>query len=1222
MGVILADFYSGFLAPPNGGTKYRLHTQISLNSQDVNGNASSVHWQTVIEKDRSYAGFYWFTASWNTVVNGTTVLSGSGTGTGSKPDAPWTGWKNWELGNSDITIAHNADGTKTGVAVSGTYVGLNNTWAPGTITLVGALTFDLPPIAQATVPTVTPSPVIIGGVATFNLPRTNSAFTHDLTYVAGTLSGSIATAQATSYAWTVPDVSTGFTGAGPWPIVVTVVTKNGAAVVGTNVVTLMERSVPAAPSLLPHNPKTQFDIRVRQVTWDGTSWAARKQLPMNQITLVENSSATGTCQVAMSGLNSGGFPDYSIIDLDVYDGTNWRFTNHRFYLTRTIDDATDITNTARYEGVELVDYLLARNYVQADLFWDGSTNHAAPTTPGNMLKYALDQAKARGWGPRFNYSFNASVDSNGVPWANAAVSRNFTKGTPVSQMLTGLVDDGLVEYRVHYDSASNGTAWLDVYNAGTGLSFADVGASPIVNLGLAPLSRAPRRSTTESRITAVTVVGDGNAIVTRTSTPFDTTVLGRLEGWVSAPGNTTADPLNAIGDHALRDNGAATAERTFEIQAANLQPQFFPFVIYKTGDWVYRPGLVKDRVAQLTVTKTADNSLSITVVTGSRILSGSATLAKRQAAQTGGAISGGTQVSPNQLDSRIPSGPTINTVTSLGYWTVDGAAKSAVTVTWAPVTTSLNGGPINVTLYEVYSRPTAIGAPWQLRTATSQATVTMDNYDPLLGIDVRVRAQSFDAIYGEFSVDQENIIPAAPGVSIADVNLSNLYTDGVGNIYAVWGGLVGGSAPPSYLNYVVAEVSVNAAAYVQMGTPIVAAGPIIFNPGLFGDFVVRLRGYDRLGNAGTVSSTLAISTVDPHVAPATPVAVTSLTATAGAAWGSTGFLPTAWFDLAWTAPTLDTNGAAISVAGYDVYGLKAGETVERFLTTSATSSVRIPVGNSEQWTFRVKAISNFGGVSLFSASVTATANAAISAAAAPTAPTLSQYAGILQIQWAGGGMVPQIKYVYASISQTLGGTYTRAGMPLIGAGEVDVPGLAPGNYYAKITMVDQLGSAVTSAASALIVLLPITGTTYQTSSLPNTGIKITTGSLTAYNAAGNPTFILNAATGEVFIAPYNAVFDLGATGTLATTGAAVTGIAISSQGSTFNTFINPSGLQIRAGQTPLSWWEADSSDGGLVNFFSPRAAIGTRLRVGDHEMLKEARNGGVGTRIVTRYKGA
>ena len=1215
----MSDFYSGWLAPPNGFAKYRLHLIVNVASQDVNANTTTLNWATVLEKDRSQNGFYGYTAAWSTTVNGTMVMDQ----TGRQPASAWTGWTNWPLGSGSIVVPHNADGTKTGLAVAGAYVGQNTGWAIGTVALVGALTMDLPAIPRATIPTVSPSPAAAGATVTIDLPRAVGSFTHDITWVAGTLSGTVATGAGATQAWTVPSVMGEFPGLATGPIVLTVVTKSGATVIGSKQVTLLARNPPAVP--VPKAPGSagvgQFDVRARLVKFSGTDWSARQQLPANTVQLVAPLSATATCSISLSKLNAVDFTDYSIVDIDVFNGTDWVFTNHRFVLSRSDDDGVDATKTGSYTGTEFIDYQLARAYVPGDYVWDGTPNHANPTTPGEMLRYAIADAKTRGWGPRFEIAFDGSKTSLGEPWANTAVSRTFSKGTPLSQMLSGLVDDGLVEYRTEY---RNNKAWLVLLNPGTGSDYSANGADPVVNFALAQLSRAPRRATMEGRLTSVTVAGDESSQITRTKAPFDADVYGRLEGWVSASGLKTADALNVIGDNALRDNSTSSSEKTFEYTAQAAFSQFQPFAIFRPGDWVLIPdgdNVLKDRIGQITVSKTADSSLTLTVLTGDRILSGTASLAKRQSAQTGGSINGGNGSTPTPLDSRIPSGPVISTVTSAGYWDTDGAAKSAVTLTWAAVLLALSGSAITVDIYEIWWRPTGVDASWALRGSTNQLTITLGGWDVLTGIDLRLRARSTAGIFGEFSADQAPYTTLAPAVDLAGPVISNLYTDGIGTIYVVWGGLLGASLAPVRMKYVAGEISTDGGTtYTTMGTPITAAGTVMMTPGTWGDFSVRLRPYDRLGNPGTSSSPQTITLIDPHIASPIPAVPTALAATAGIAWSATGFLPEAWFTLTWTAPTLDINGNAVEIAGYDIFGLKSTETIERYLTSSTTNSVRIPVGSGETWSFRIRANSKYGGVSARTVAIVATANATIAGTPAPTAPTMSQYAGLLRIVWAGGGMAPQIKYVYGMISTTAGGTYTRVGTPLVGAGEIIVPGLAPGPYYAKIVMVDELGNSVTSVASALLTLLPITGVTIQTSPLANTGIKITTSSLTSYDVSGNPTFILDANTGAVTIAAYTAVFNLGAQGTIATTGAPTTGVSISSQNSSFNTFIHPSGVEIRNDQTPLSWWEADALDASLVNFFSPRAVIGQRMRVGDYEFLKEMKT--TGTKLVIRYKGA
>ena len=1637
----MADFYSGWLGPPNGFAKYRLRLSVNVASQDVTANTSTLKWSMTLEKDRSQNGFYSYNATWRASINGVQVSEDSGL----MPPSPWTGWGTWTIDSGTLVVAHDADGNKS-FSVTATYIGANTGWAIGTVTTVGNLAMNMPAIPRSTIPTVSPSPAGIGSIVTINLPRASTAYTHDIYWESGAMSGAVIGGAGASTTWTVPDVfntpsvsrpderinmmlnpgwetgtaaqgaqigdnlnvtttviagaartgsfgvrrtstiasggsigygqssasvlpgtytaslyvrsnvarsvqaymegsaartgqttsgtvtlvpnewtriwfkltvttagtlkpgfyhsgtfvvgdyvelddflvesgtelldyfdgttvdttaydyawtgtanasnsiatlktqfqigapdlrtnlalnpsfdtsatnwstntapavagvtwdnatgrpgaralgsvkttwasggsaatqywngavsgmpavvagdtitfsawvkasaaragatialrwrdetiaevasqvsvaasigvnwtrfsitavvptgvtrvhpginftgvagdilwvddvliedsgrllnyfdgstpdtsaydyawsgavnnsvSTGalkqrVSGNGAAPIALTIHTRNGATVLGNKQITLLARdsSAPTVTLSDRFDPISQFDVRARLVRWTTdsgrTEWAAREHLPAATITLVDQNSGTATCTIGVSKLNPVDyFSDYSIVDIDTFDGNKWNFTNHRFVLSRTETDDLDLTRTANYTGTEYVDYMLQFAYFQDDYRWDGSKGSPgtaatddsegtpptppglAPTTPGEMMRGVIQDAQKRGWGPRIGITFDMNKTSLGEPWANKNISRVFNRGTPGSQVLQSLVEEGLVEYRTEY---RNNKAWLILLNPGTGSDYAADQANTVVNFSLANLTRAPRRSTMEKRLTSVTVAGDEEVQITRTRAPFDANVFGVMEGWVSASGIKTNTEARKVGDAALRDNFKATSERTFEYDAQSVASQFYPYSYFRPGDWVMIPdgsNTIKDRVSQVTINKGADGT-SLTVLTGDRILSGTASLAKRQSAQSGGSINGGAGTTPATVDSRIPNEPVISTVTSLGYWNSDGAAKSAVTLTWAPVTVSLSGGSIAVTLYEVWWRPANTDIEWSLRGTTDQRTLRLTGFDVQEGIDFRVRGRSKAGIWGEFSEDFLGHITAAPAVDLSGPIITDLYTDGVGSIFIVWAGILGTTAAPKRMAYVTGEISTDGGTtYTTVGTPITAAGTIIVNPKAWGDFMVRLRPYDRLGNPGTSSASQSITLTDPHIDSPVPAAPTTFAATASAGWDASGFFPEAWFNLSWAAPTLDILGQPIQIAGYDVLGLGEGETVERVVvsTSSADTTARFKVGNGETWSLRVRAASIFGGLSVPSNAVTVTADATIVAAPAPVAPTLAQYAGLLRIKWAGGGMQPQIKYVYAAISSTLGGTYTRAGMPLNGAGEVVVPGLAPGPYFAKIVMVDELGTLSTSAASSSITLLPITGVTIQTSELANTGIKLTSGSLTSYDVSGNPTFILNAATGEVWIAPYDSVFDLGAPGTIATTGAPTTGIAISSQNSSFNTFIHPSGVEIRNDQTALSWWEADAADASLVNFFSPRAVIGQRIMVGDFEMLREAK--ATGSRLVIRYKGA
>lgn len=1185
-----------------------VHTlTVSVIGQDTVANTTRVRYEYWVHSNRSYPNGAWtflHNTEFNAIVNGVSHTN--------SPDFDFRDNKDWLMVSGEQTINNASDGSlNISLALTGEQV-------PGSAYFIAisasGVTLPAPTIPRASKFTVSPNPVVAGDEATITIDRASGSFTHNITWVSGSDSGTIGTGVATSATWT-PDPAL-LDGAVRVPITITVVTKNGGTTIGTTSKDLILRAAPVYPEI---GIGTPYDLRLRRTEMDGADWVVRENIPFLEATITDTLSASGSCKVKISKLNYAEDLDGAVVVANVYDGSHWIPDGLVFFLSRAEGDITDEAETETYTGMSYVDYILSKGQVAADLEWP-------VTTPGDILSQYITIGQTRGWGPKIHETFSKTQTSIGTPWTETT-DLDATKGLPLSQILDGFVSDALVEYRSYFD-ADLGKAVFEMFNPGYGSDWAVRGSDPIINLSTAGLFKsvdaAPVRKDFSDKLTRVTVKGD-EASATRESASAVNPMFGHLEGSVSATGVKDATRLNQLGDAALANNASATVERTFSYDLSSTQtsPALYPYRTFRPGDWILIPGDFgpeRSRVSQVAITRNADGTKA-TITVGDMIPNGIAAIARKQTQAGGGAVAGGTLQSPLPLSSAIPKAPENLDAIADGYWDASGYPKAGVEVTWTPVISSLAGSSIVIDLYEVWTREEE-GSPWSLAALSDVPITTITNLDINATLDVHVRARATTGIYGPYS-DFLTVNTPEPLTELDGPDLADLYTDGVGGIYAVWGGTLDGAPAPLRVGYVVAEISDDdGATYVAEGTPIVTAGTIVINKsGAWGDYKVRLRVFDRLGNAGEASDPQDITISDPHIDPATPLAPTGLVATAGADWDASGYLPEAWIDLQWDAPTEDTEGDPVEIVGYDVLGLRTGETVERFLTSTATPGARVPVGNGDTWTFRVRAASNYGGVSAPSDTITVTADATISAAAAPTPPTLDQYAGLLRIKWAGGGMVPSIKYVYATISSTLGGTYIRAGMPLQGAGEIVVPGLATdSDYYAKIVMVDELGTTSTSSAAGPLHLLPITGVTIQTSEVANTGIKITSGSLTAYDASGDPTFILNATTGEVWIAPYDAVFDLGASGTVATTGAATTGIAISSENSSFNTFIHPEGLQIRNDQTALSWWESDASDAGLVNFFSPRAAIGTRLRVGDYEMLKEDKT--TGSRLVTRYKGA
>lgn len=218
-------------------TGYRLQIAWSI-TQNVANNTSSVTAKVqLVSTGSSYT------------INSSASKSGSLTINGTKYTFSFTaalsGNQTKTLYTKTVTVAHNADGTKTCAfsATAGIDVTLSGTFY-GDITASGNGVFNT--IPRATVPTVSASSVNMGASITINMPRAASAFTHTLTYKFGSATGTIGSGLGTYKAWTVPlslasQIPNGTSGT----CTITCKTYNGSTLIGTKTVTF-KANVPAS----------------------------------------------------------------------------------------------------------------------------------------------------------------------------------------------------------------------------------------------------------------------------------------------------------------------------------------------------------------------------------------------------------------------------------------------------------------------------------------------------------------------------------------------------------------------------------------------------------------------------------------------------------------------------------------------------------------------------------------------------------------------------------------------------------------------------------------------------------------------------------------------------------------------------------------------------------------------------------------------------------------
>lgn len=188
-------------------------------NQSIEDNSTTINWSCGFHPGHQY---YTNAIKMSSVViNGVEVYSG-----GTYSDI--IDYKDRTFASGTLKIAHNSDGSKS-FTVSGFSGWIYNS---GT-TYASSQTFSLPTIPRAS--SVSCSTANIGSNATITINRASNSFTHTLTYVFGSLNGTIATkTSSTNISWTIP---TTFYGQIPnaksgWGTI-TCQTYNGSTLIGS-----------------------------------------------------------------------------------------------------------------------------------------------------------------------------------------------------------------------------------------------------------------------------------------------------------------------------------------------------------------------------------------------------------------------------------------------------------------------------------------------------------------------------------------------------------------------------------------------------------------------------------------------------------------------------------------------------------------------------------------------------------------------------------------------------------------------------------------------------------------------------------------------------------------------------------------------------------------------------------------------------------------------------
>lgn len=278
----------------------------SQSSQSVENNSTTINWSCGFTPGHAY--YTNAIKMYAVTINGTQVYSG---GTYSNI----TDYQERTFASGTLKIAHNSDGSK-----SFTISGFSGWIYDSGTTNASAQSFTLSTIPRAS--SVSCSTANIGSNAIITINRASTSFTHTLTYVFGSLTGTIATkTSSTNISWTLPttfyaQIPNAKSGAGT----ITCQTYNGSTLIGskstsfTATVSESASKPTLSPTVVDSNTTTtaltgdssKF-IKYYSNASAATGAAARNSSTLKSQKIVCGAKSLATASGTISAVESGSF---------------------------------------------------------------------------------------------------------------------------------------------------------------------------------------------------------------------------------------------------------------------------------------------------------------------------------------------------------------------------------------------------------------------------------------------------------------------------------------------------------------------------------------------------------------------------------------------------------------------------------------------------------------------------------------------------------------------------------------------------------------------------------------------------------------------------------------------------------------------------------------------------------------------------------------------------
>jgi hypothetical protein len=498
-------------------------------------------------------------------------------------------------------------------------------------------------------------------------------------------------------------------------------------------------------------------------------------------------------------------------------------------------------------------------------------------TPGEIILALFREAKARDiqFTKILKPTFTATHDSNGEEWATKR-PWEFDVGLEyleVLQKLSELYCDVEVDVETYEFNAWNSRG-KDLTVADNPIRFRR-GVSVLMS---ASQGKAPIKNTLNIK------TADG--WITKQDTRNSISKYGRIEGKI-----TTELGLGVSNDVAsLAFDQVATPE-----EAATMQfipaPGLVPFEDFNLGDWVIAPGKTpneKRRIVSMSVTETDSANIKYEaefdtlfrtkqdrLARSMDTLTAGSSMTGRLANATTDRPSGGlgTPAFNSNSDSgvpgsgggtgggsgTIPATPGGLAVSTVGYWSRDGAPLSKLTASWNPVTRATDGSTTSVSQYQVWGRETDDASGVKMLLGTSQgSSAVIRNLDP--GVALAVSVSAVNGVGNTGGTSSEVATTTAVPTNSLGRPSNPVLSQVNGAIRVDWDGLLSNEAPPYHFDYLYASISnIATGPWESVGQNLVRKGSIVLEGVPAGDRYIRLIAVDRARQESSASVVVKIT---------------------------------------------------------------------------------------------------------------------------------------------------------------------------------------------------------------------------------------------------------------------------------------------------------------------------------------------------------------------------